>query len=240
MIKILDDPASVAEAAADLFVEKAQEAINERGKFSVALTGGNSPKQTYNLLTESPRTEMIPWENIHLFWGDERYVPHNDSRSNVGMAYKQLIDHIPVPAGNVHPVPYLESAEKSAETYQEDLKSFFRDDFPVFDLVYLGLGTNGHTASLFPNTLVLREKKRWYASLYLEEQQMYRTTLTIPAISHARTIAFIVFGENKADIVKGILEGPEQPDEWPAQYITGGNGNVLWLVDRAAAKELSR
>ena len=239
MIKILNDPESVAGSAADLFVETAREAVRERGRFSAALSGGHSPEQTYEFLSDLPRRESIPWEKVHLFWGDERYVPHDDPRSNVGMAREQLINNVPIPEENIHEVPYHDTAEISAEVYGKELHSFFDGKYPEFDLIYLGLGTNGHTASLFPHTSVLKNKDPWYAAVYLEDQQMYRTTLTIPAINHAKNIAFIAFGEDKADIVKGILEGPQQAEEWPAQYIKPENGKVYWLLDRASAAKLT-
>ncbi len=239
MIRVLNDPDMVAGAAADLFVDIVRDAVEKKGVFSVALSGGSSPEKTYELLCQLPRIESIPWEKVHLFWGDERYVPHDDARSNVGMAREQLINNVPVPKENVHPVPYLDTAEISAEVYGKELHSFFEGEYPEFDLIYLGLGTNGHTASLFPHTPVLKKTKPWYASVYLEVQHMYRTTLTRPAINNARNIAFIVFGEKKADIVKGIIEGPKKSDEWPAQYIKPDNGELHWLLDRAAASKLS-
>jgi 6-phosphogluconolactonase len=239
MLKILNDPDKVAGVAADLFVETAREAVKNNGRFSVALSGGHSPEATYKLLSELPRIESIPWDKVHLFWGDERYVPHDDPRSNIGMAREQFINNVPIPDENVHEVPYEDSAEVSAEVYGRELHSFFDSEYPEFDLIYLGLGTNGHTASLFPHTPVLKKTDPWYASVYLEDQQMYRTTLTIPAINHAKNIAFIVFGEDKSDIVKGIIEGPRQPEEWPAQYIKAENGEVHWLLDSAASARLA-
>src|SRR6266571_1822768 len=165
MIRIYADPEALSHAAADLFAEEACHAVESRGRFTVLLSGGETPRHVFELLAGKPYLDRVPWEGVHVFWGDERYVPPDDPRSNALMARGALLDHVPLPAAQIHPVPYRFSPRESAVEYEKLLRAFFADGPPRFDLVFLGLGTNGHTASLFPGTSAVDERERWVAEV---------------------------------------------------------------------------
>lgn len=179
------------------------------------------------------------WEKTFIFWGDERFVPSDDKQNNANMARTLLLDHIKIPPKNIHPVPVDLAAGEAAKKYETIIKTFFGKDTPRFDLVFLGLGENGHTASLFPGTEVVFEKTRLVRDIYLEEQHMFRITMTPVLINKAHNIIFLVAGENKATILKTVLEGPHQPDNYPAQIINLENGHLYWMVDKKAASLLA-
>ena len=170
MIKVFADLQALSHAAAWLFAEEAARAIEARGRFSVLLAGGETPRRTYEILARPPLRDMVPWERVHIFWGDERYVPPNDPRSNAGKARQALLDHVLVPAANIHPIPFRSSPRESAVEYEDILRAFFSAGPPRFDLVFLGLGENGHTASLFPGTSAAAERDRWVTEVYVAEQ----------------------------------------------------------------------
>ncbi len=242
-VRIYEDFAALSAAAAELFVAVATQCRDAGASFSVALSGGGTPRKTYELLAESPFREQAPWDRTHIFWGDERCVPANDPRSNQRMAREALLDHVPIPASQVHPIDGGAPSDEAAADYERTLRDFFADRQPGFDLVFLGLGENGHTASLFPHTPVLKETRRWVADLYVAdlyraEQDMRRVTLTAAFLNQAATIAFVVSGANKAPVVREILAGPHDPERLPAQLIKPASGEVLWLLDRDAAGEI--
>lgn len=238
MIQIFPDYEVLSLAAAELFVKQAQQAL-AKGRFSVALAGGNTPRRTYELLARSPLLDQIPWKIVHFFWSDERWVSPQDPNSNEGMAWETLLNHVPVPLDQIHRI-YQPSTtiQDVADRYDSFLRKFFAHEKQLFDLVFLGLGENGHTASLFPHTPVLQERERWVAPVYLPEQGIDRVTLTAEALNQSAVIAFLVSGSGKADILHNVLEGPAQPEQWPAQLIQPTSGDVLWLVDEAAAHQL--
>jgi 6-phosphogluconolactonase len=240
MIEIRDDLEALSRAAAELFARQAQEAAAQRGRFSVALSGGNTPKRTYELLAQPPLRDQVPWPQVHVFWGDERCVPPADPRSNYRMARQALLDHVPIPAAQVHRVAGEKPPQQAAADYQLDVQQFFQGAPPRFDLVYLGLGDNGHTASLFPNTPVLQERQRWVAEVYVAEQSMYRVTMTALLLNQAALVAFIVSGAGKAGVLPEVIEGPPDTQRLPAQLIQPAPGQLLWLVDRAAAAKLTK
>ena len=238
MIRTYKNLEAVSRAAAELFVELAVDAVSARGRFAVALSGGETPRRLYNLLAESPIQEKIEWKAVHVFWGDERCVPTSDPRSNARIARLALLDHVPIPAENIHPVPCDRSPREAAVQYEAEIKAFFGRDVPAFDLVLLGLGDNAHTASLFPHTPVLDEKDRWVAEVYISEQDMHRVTLTAPIINQAREVLFLVSGSGKAKALQKVLRGPFRPNDFPAQLIRTKEEHLLWLVDRDAADKL--
>ena len=238
MIRTYRDLEAVSRAAAERFVEQAVNAVSARGRFAVALSGGETPRRLYNLLAEPPIREKIQWKAVHVFWGDERCVPTSDPRSNVRMAQLALLDHVPLPAENIHPIPCSRSPREAAAQYEDEIKAFFGTASPAFDLVLLGLGDNAHTASLFPHTPVLDEKDRWVAEVYVSEQDMHRVTLTAPIINQARKVLFLVSGQGKAKALKQVLQGPFRPHDFPAQLIRTKAGHAFWLVDRDAAAKL--
>jgi 6-phosphogluconolactonase len=226
--------------AAQLFVKAAQNAVASAGRFAVVLSGGHTPELTYRLLGQEPCRGRVNWQETHVFWGDERCVPRDDARNNAAMAFETLLDHVPIPRSHVHPIATEKSPEHAADHYEKLLREFFRDLPARFDLVFLGLGDNGHTASLFPHTPILDEQDRWVKEVYLAEQHMYRVSLTAPIINQAATVAFLVSGRNKSRVLRQVLLEPPRPQELPAQLIHPTDGDVVWLVDEDAAADLPR
>lgn len=235
MVNIYEDKDVLSQAAADNFVELAQKSIQKNGRFTVALSGGSSPRECYELLSTHDYKDRVEWDKVFVFWGDERYVPETDKRNNAKMAIDAFLSKVPIPDKNIFRIPFASTPEKSASEYDKMLHKFFKDQEPVFDLIHLGLGENGHTASLFPETDVLDEKDKWVSEVFVVEQDMYRVTLTEPVINKARNIVFLVYGENKAEIVYNVIAGPKRPREWPAQLINPVQGNLYWFLDEAAA-----
>ena len=238
-VEIFDDSETLSRAAADLFVEQSQFAVQNRGWFSVVLSGGNTPQRMYELLAQKPWVEQVSWERTHVFWGDERCVPKDDLRHNALHAFKLLLDHVPVPSSQIHPIYYEGSPKQTAEQYELMLHDFFKDGEVSFDLMLLGLGNDGHTASLFPGTPVLNERTRWVSEVLVPSQKFSRVTLTIPLLERSLLTLFMVEGEEKAEVLKTILEGPSDPATYPAQLIAPINGELIWMVDHAAAKLLN-
>ncbi|MGA2401003.1 MAG: 6-phosphogluconolactonase [Syntrophobacteraceae bacterium] len=240
MIRIYSDLESLSRGAAELFVTQAEAAFKARGRFSVALSGGSTPQKTYETLARAPLRDRIAWNHVHVFWGDERCVTPGDPRGNALSAERSLLGHVPVPAAQIHPIHCAESPEYAARQYEALLRSFFAGGPPRFDLILLGLGENGHTASLFPDSSALREHERWAAEVYVAEQALYRVTLTPPLINQAASVAFIVSGASKAQVLKEVLEGPRDPMRLPAQLVQPElhGGDVYWLVDSEAASHL--
>ena len=240
MIRIFKNTLELSKAAAELFVQAARKAVAERGRFTVALTGGSSPVLMHQLLAQSPYREQVPWEQTYVFWGDERWVPLTDEKSNARMAFETLLNQVPVPKDQIFPMWGDQEPEVFAQQYEEILRQYFDQKGPGFDLIFLGLGDDGHTASLFPGTAVLQEKTKWVQAYYLEPQQMHRITLTAPFINQARQVVVLTFGEKKANTLYEILEGERNPVKYPAQLIRPLSGEILWFVDEAAARRLSQ
>lgn len=239
MLQIFEDKAQLSKAAAELFVKTAQEAVQQNGRFTVALTGGSSPVQLYELLAQQPYLEQVPWNKTFVFWGDERWVPLTDDRSNARMAMETFLNQVPVPAVQIYPMwEDGKEPEEFANKYERLLKEHFNEQAPRFDLILLGMGDDGHTASLFPGTEVLHEESRLVQAYYLEPQSMYRITLTAPLINQAKAICFLTFGSNKAPALHEVLEGERNPEKYPAQLIQPKNGEVIWFVDESAASRL--
>jgi len=235
------------EAAAERFVGRTSAAIDASGRFVVALAGGSTPKALYELLTTPRYAPRIDWSRVHVFWGDERCVPPDDPASNYGMAREALLDHVPVLGSNVHRIRGEDPPSAAATGYEEELRRMFSTPAGApleapgacFDLVLLGMGDNGHTASLFPGLTAVRERERWVAGEYVPEVSMWRVTLTPPVINAAADAVFLVSGAGKAAMLQRVLEGPRQPDALPAQAIAPRAG-AAWLVDVAAAAELRK
>lgn len=224
--------------AADQFVAAAKQSIAERGRFSVALSGGGTPKPIYGALAEPEYRDQIDWTRVDLFWGDERHVPPDDPDSNYRMVKEVLIDRVPIPNENVYRVPAEMEIRMAAFSYEETLRDYFEGEWPAFDLLFLGMGADGHTASLFPHSAGLNEEQRWFIANYAPERETWRLTLSKKAINAARRIVALVRGAGKAEMLKAVLTGPKQPDEMPIQLIHPEGGEMLWLVDDAAARLL--
>ncbi len=238
MIDVYPDLESLSRAAAALLVKQANLAVAARGRFSVALSGGNTPRRTYELLAAPPWANQAPWDRVHVFWGDERCVPLDDPRSNARLAKEAWLDHVPIPADQIHPLDCAHDPAAAARQYEAQLREFFAGEPPVLDLVLLGLGDNGHTASLFPGTTVLAERERWAAAVYLAEADLYRVTLTAPLINQAAARGLPGGGPVQGRSPKDVLHGPHDPERLPAQLIRPQNGELLWLTDLAAAAQL--
>lgn len=242
-LEILSDGDALAARAADLFAQAAQEAAAARGRFAVALSGGASPQPFYRLLARQQFTQKVPWRRVHLYWGDERCVPPDDQASNYGAAERLFIRHVPVLPENVHRVRGEEGAERAAEAYEKELRALAArerpvSELPVFDLVLLGLGTDGHTASLFPHSPALDEVERLAVATEAPDGSP-RVTVTFPVIGAARRVWFLVSGADKAGMVAEVLEGLRVPKAVPAQAVAPVKGSLTWLLDEAAASELS-
>jgi 6-phosphogluconolactonase len=239
MIRIFDDFESLSQAAAELFIVQARQSISTCGRFSVALSGGETPRRLYEILAASPYRERIHWDKVHIFWSDERCVPEDDPRSNARLARQTLLNQVPIPGENIHSIRCDLSPDQAAFKYEEELRDFFRVQNPNFHLVLLGLGANGHIASLFPHTPVLYEKEHWVSYVYIPELEMHRVTFTAPLINQANQVVFLVSGLDKASVLEQVLEGPYQPQELPAQLIRPNGAHPIWLVDKAASHKLT-
>ena len=237
-IQVFLDTSAQTKAAIDLFIASARSAIEERGVFSIALSGGSTPKNVYAGLAEPDRQEGLGWANIHLFFGDERHVPPDHPDSNFLMVYNTLFEKVSIPAENVHRVKAEMEPRMAAFSYEDELRAFFSDEWPRFDLVLLGMGNDGHTASLFPKTAGLNEEQRWFIANPVSSQGDWRLTLTKHAINAARKVVVLVSGGSKAEMVSEVLTGTYDPLHKPIQLISPTAGEMIWLLDRAAASRL--
>ena len=238
-VQVFDDAEAVARGAAERFVELGQAAIDARGCFSVGLAGGSTPKRAYELLASEAYREQLNWSKVHIFFGDERCVPPDHSESNYRMANEALISRVSIPPPNVHRINGLGDAVANASLYEDELRTFFNAaSWPRFDLVLLGMGDDGHTASLFPGTKALVEPRAWVVANWVEKFGAFRITLTAPAINHAANIAFLVTGATKAERLLEVLRGALDPEKLPSQLIQPLDGSLFWLVDKAAAGRL--
>lgn len=235
VVKVYSTIEQLSLAAADLFANKIEQAVQSRGRCNIVLAGGETPRSIYEVLAENPYCTALPWQQIHVYWGDERCVPPTDRLSNQYMARQSLLNHVPIPEENVHPIVYEGSPKKAAENYEKLLRAVFVKQEPQFDLVLLGLGDDGHTASLFPNTDVLNVQRDWVSDVYIEEKNMYRVTLTFPILNQAKDIAFLVTGARKAHIIQKVVEGIQDAKILPAQFIKPVSGELYWLLDEKAA-----
>lgn len=237
-IQVFETRELLARAAAQQFVSLAQAALPKE-KFSVALSGGTTPRRVYELLASDEFKNKVDWQLVHLFFGDERTVPLDHPDSNYGMARAALISRVSLPEANVHPMPGVGDPELNAKKYEGELKSFFGGAaWPRFDLVFLGMGDDGHTASLFPGTAAVKEDKAWVVANWVERLGEFRITLTAPAIDAAMNVVVLVTGENKAERLAEVLYGPREPERLPVQLIEPMKGSLVWMVDAAAAKRL--
>ena len=238
MIRVYNDLEALSQAAAELFTVESRQASLICGRFSVALSGGETPRRLYEILTAPSYRERIHWDEVHIFWSDERCVPEDDPRNNARMAHQVLLDRVPIPPDHIHPIRCDQSPQQAAIQYEKELKDFFSTQNPNFHLVLLGLGGNGHIASLFPHTSVLNEREKWVSDVYVKELGVYRITFTAPFINQASQVVFLVSGADKAQVLENVLEGPYQPRELPAQLIRPAGIHPIWLVDKAASHKL--
>ena len=235
VIDISADANELSNRAAEWIVEYINIRLQEADRFTIALSGGSTPKKLFQLLALT--NAVVDWSRVHFFWGDERYVPFDDERNNAKMATDTLLNHIPVTKENIHIMRTDIDPVQSAREYENILRQYFKDA-NTFDLVMLGLGDDAHTLSLFPGHPIIHEKNKWVDSLYLEQQDMYRITLTAAVVNRANKIMFLVSGASKAIPVKKVLYGEHDPMLYPAQIIQPFNGQCYWFLDTAAASEI--
>ena len=241
-IKIVADTAELTDVAAEQFVTLALNATRETGRFTVALSGGSTPRGLYSRLASPEISQKLPWEKMYFFFGDERHVPPDHVESNYRMADESLFSQAQVPADHVFRVPAEEKDPTLAALhYEQSLKQFFQlgpGQLPRFDLILLGLGPDGHTASLFPETAAVHERSRLVVANWVEKFQTYRITFSAPVINHAGFVMFLVAGSDKASALQSVLESDASVEQFPAKLIHPNNGALLWIVDRAAASLL--
>ncbi|MDQ2719329.1 MAG: 6-phosphogluconolactonase [Bacteroidota bacterium] len=214
------------------------ESLKNQEFFTLVLSGGETPKLLFKKLASEDFKDKINWKRIHIFWGDERVVPFTDDRNNAKMAFDLLIDHIDIPAEQVHIIRTDIEPNFAVDQYRKMLHTFFDHTTKSFDLVLLGMGDDGHTLSLFPDSPVIEEDMHWVNTVFSKKQEMYRITLMPSVVNSAAKIAFMVDGENKAKILQSVLEGEYMPTKLPAQIIKPQFGELHWFLDEAAAKDL--
>lgn len=240
-IRTSTTPQELFSAAAEEVVRAANDAVKQRGRFAIALAGGSTPKGLYNLLATNART-ALPWDRMFFFFGDERHVPPSDPDSNYRMADESMLSKIPVATANVFRV-HAENPDAAAvaEAYEETLKKFFSlqpGQLPQFDLILLGMGPDGHTASLFPGTAALQEKKKLVVANWVEKLKTHRITLTLPVLNSAHCVTFLVSGTDKAAALRAVLEESPSAEQYPSKLVRPSSGKLIWLIDRAAASQL--
>jgi 6-phosphogluconolactonase len=246
-ITVYSDKESLIKGAADFITELAVEAITARGRFTLALSGGHTPQPVYARLAIADYRDRIDWSKVEIFFGDERCVPPDDPQSNYLMVKTALLDQVPLPEANIHRIRGEDDPEQAAADYAQVLQCTFGGDAAAggpppegFDLILLGMGDNGHTASLFPGLAVVTESERWVMAQYIEVVGMWRISMTPVVINAARRVAFLVSGANKAEMLDRVLEGPYQPVVLPSQIIKPTRGELHWLLDEPAAAQLRR
>jgi 6-phosphogluconolactonase len=240
-IDVRADTNQVASAATDMFFHAAREAIRERGQFRVAMSGGSTPRRMYRIMAQSDERDEIDWSHVDVFWGDERFVPLDHDDSNFRMCYEELLRALPISRDRYHPVPTDLRPDDAAAAYERTLREVFDigdEAVSEFDLILLGIGDDGHTASLFPGTVALNERERLVVANFVPQQNAMRITMTIPVLINARHVLVLVTGSNKADAVWRAIEGEENLNETPSQILREANGEVIWLLDRLAAAKL--
>jgi len=241
-IRILTTPQELFSAAADEVIHAATESVAARGRFTLALSGGSTPKSLFNLLATNART-TLPWDKMFFFWGDERHVPPTDPDSNYRMADEAMLSKIPVKPENIFRIAAENpDAAAAADAYEKTLQKFFAlepGQLPRFDLILLGMGPDGHTASLFPGSAGLQEHSRLVIANWVEKFKTTRLSFTYPALNAAARVAFLISGIDKAPALHAVLESDAPGDQYPAKLVHPTNGKLIWLLDRAAASQLT-
>jgi 6-phosphogluconolactonase len=242
-VEILPDLEALHRAAADAFLRVAREATLQRGRFTVALSGGQTPRGLYEFLVNCPRARIgkLPWEKWEIFFGDERPVPPDHAESNFRMVQETLLANGRIPLAHVHRIQGELDPQQAADLYEADLMKFFGltpGQPPRFDLILLGLGADGHTASLFPGTSALAEQRRWVCANWVPKLRSHRVTLTLPVLNAGGEVMFVVSGKEKAEVLRAVLQREDEGVKLPAQLVLPHSGRLLWLVDAAAASLL--
>ncbi len=235
MLHISKSDTDVITAAADFITAKAQEAVRANKKFTWALSGGSSPRRLFELLTTDAYAAKFPWKDTYFFFGDERNVSHESEESNFRMARIAMLDPMNIPSSHIFPVDTSLKPDNAAQKYESDIRDFFRMDSPAFDLIMLGLGDDAHTASLFPGTDIIDNHSDLVASVFLPDKQVYRISFTSRLINQGKTVAFLTFGNNKAEAVTHVFGKYRDHHRFPAQLIKPASGDLHWFLDEAAA-----
>jgi 6-phosphogluconolactonase len=236
-VKVFPDMNALSRAVADLVLDCALASIKARDRFILALSGGSTPKQLFSLFAADPWRKALPWSKTHLFWVDERCVPPEHNDSNYRLACDAFLDYLSLSPSQVHRIAGEDGPDKAAAAYEQELSSFFNGALPQFDVVLLGIGEDGHTASLFPGASTLRERKHWVLPVHLEPPKLNRVTLTLPVLCNARDIIFLANGRSKAAVLHEIVEDGN-PRGYPAGLVQPGSGKLTWMVDHEAASLL--
>lgn len=240
-LHIFPNAEAVASEAAHFIVHRIREVLNRQDRFTICLSGGSTPKRLHQLLAEDPLKSQVDWSKIHVFWGDERYVPLEDERNNACMAYDTLLNRVNIPEEQIHIMRTdFDSPADSAAAYEKILHQYFDNQPHSFDLLILGMGDDAHTLSLFPHTEVIHENTRWCRSFFLPQQDMFRVTITRPIANLSSCILFLTTGQGKAKALANVLEGPRDIEEYPSQSVQSIAGATVWMVDEAAAAALER
>jgi len=239
-LHIFDNKEMMSDKLASWICDIVEETLKKQEFFSMVLSGGETPKLLYEKLAAPEYKNKINWKHIHVFWGDERVVPFSDDRNNAKMAFDILLDKVDIPANQIHIMRTDIQPNFAVDEYRKLLHTFFDSSSYSFDLVLLGMGSDGHTLSLFPGSPIINEHVHWVNAVYNEKQQMYRITLMPLIVNKSAQIAFMVSGENKAKVLKEVLEGARDPEELPAQSIVPVEGELHWFLDKAVAKDLKQ
>ena len=238
-IEVLADLEALSLRAASIFVSASRNSIAKKKRFAVAISGGSTPRRLYTLLGSDAYRHRVDWQYVHFFWADERCVPRDDEASNFRTAFDTLLSKIALPDENIHQIKGEEAPDKAARDYEEEIRRFFGEsERPGFDLIILGMGEDGHTASLFPGSKSIEETVRLAIPVYLEEPGKNRITLTLPVLNNADQILFLVTGPSKAAVLSEILGEREKKKWYPARFIHPAHGNMTWLIDQEAAGKL--
>jgi len=240
-LRVHPTPALLFEETAPFVMQVAREAVDARGRFVLALSGGSTPKGLFQQLCEEPVKSLLPWDRTFVFWGDERHVPLTDEKSNYRMAQELLLSKVPIPKANIFPMTDgSRSVEQAASLYEGKLKKFFGMQMPILDLNLMGMGDDGHTASLFPGVVQLNEVKHWVVGYFVDEEKKDRVSLTFPVLNASRVTLVLMEGAKKASRLKDVLEGPKDPPRYPIQYLKPTDGKLIFAMDAAATALLSR
>jgi 6-phosphogluconolactonase len=240
-LEVFSDHEALSHAAASRFADASRESITSKGTFTVALSGGSTPRGLYLLLGSEYYSRTIDWLHVHIFWADERCVPRDDEQSNFKLALDTFLTAVPIPDENVHGIKGEGLSDDDAKEYEAALREFFGESaLPAFDLILLGLGEDGHTASLFPDSPALAEKEHVAVAVHKQPPELDRITLTLPVLNNALRIIFLVSGSAKAHILRGVLEDPETEGKYPAGLVHPTRGSLTWLVDKTAAALLQK
>lgn len=239
LIRVFSDLDAISHEAASLFIKLAKESVKAQTRFVAALSGGSTPRRLYSLLGSLPYRDQVDWPRVHIFWVDERCVPKDHEESNFKVVFDRLLSKVPIPGTNIHRIKGEELSEHGARDYEAHLKEFFGlKDFPIFDLVLLGMGEDGHTASLFPGSKWLNDTKRLVIPVHLKNPNLDRVTLTLPVLNHARNILFLVTGHSKAKVLAEVMTVKSHRHPYPAARIHPIHGRLLWFIDPESSSKL--